>query len=222
MNISHVVVGLKASPRAPERRQSIRLHVDTQVHCSCFSQPWLLRMTYTGISLSPSVYCKLPCHWRARARVSGLEGGGRGSVSRAVGEGRHSHFLRRERKKTSAHSLTSYLHIHSCLALCLREPPTVRSVCWIYVNAVRSHRSGRSGFANGVGGPFGGRPAALFLSIGSAEGLPVCLFVSVEIRSPAVWIFSHAIGVTLFDLCEERPGGWEGSVEKISMKLAVQ
>lgn len=54
---------------------------------------------YARVSLVLPVYCKLLCHGRARARVSGLEGGGKGSSSRAVGEGRHSHFLRREKKR---------------------------------------------------------------------------------------------------------------------------
>lgn len=146
-------------------------------------------------------------------------------MSRAVGEGRHSHFLRRERKKTSAHSLTSYLHIHSCLALCLglfarASDGSLRllNICerrpLPSIQKIRFCQRRRRPVWWQAGGS---------LSLHWIGRRTSCLFdVSVEIRSPAVWIFSHAIGLTLFDLCEERPGGWEGSVEKISMKLAVQ
>ncbi len=56
--------------------------------------------------------------------VSGLEGGGRGARAERWGKGR-TLISCEERKKTAAESLTSYLHIHSCLSLylvCLRGP----------------------------------------------------------------------------------------------------
>lgn len=54
--------------------------------------------------------------WTCQSRVSGLEGGGRELEQSAGGREALSFPAKRE-KKTSAHSLTSYLHIHSCLAL---------------------------------------------------------------------------------------------------------
>lgn len=146
----------------------VSLHVDTQVHChlTCFFSAVALE---TGLNASFSlvlpVYCKLLCHGRARARVSGLEGGGKGSSSRTERWGKGGTLIsceERKKRETSAHSLTSYLHIHSCLSLylvCLRGPLLV------------SDRSRRSGF----GGRFACRLVLFFLFTGSASGLPVSL-----------------------------------------------
>lgn len=94
-----------------------------------FSAAALETDLYAGVSLVLPVYCKLPCHGRARARVSGLEGGGKGSSSGAVGEGRHSHFLRREKKKRPRLTLSDQLSPHSQLPFSLFGPFARTSDC---------------------------------------------------------------------------------------------
>lgn len=147
-----------------------------------FSAAALETDLYAGVSLVLPVYCKLPCHGRARARVSGLEGGGKGSSSGAVGEGRHSHFLRREKKKTSAHSLWPVISTFTAAFL------FIWSVCedlWLCLC------SGRSSFGGRCGG---------FLSLHSIR--TSCFFdFSVEI-----WIFRHTVGLTFL----KREARWMG------------
>lgn len=146
---------------------------------------------YAQVSLVLPVYCKLLCHGRARARISGLEGGGRGA--RAEWWGKGGTLISCEERKKDLGSLSDQLSPHSQLPFSL-----FWSVCEDLWLSLCSDRSRRSCF----GGRFARRAVVFFLVIGSASGLPV-----------EIWIFSHAVGLTLFDLSEasrNREAWWMG------------
>lgn len=113
------------------------------------SWEWPTRM---GISHSLPVYCKLPCHRRARARVCGLEGGGGGAWAGRWGKGGILISCEEREKRpqlTLWPVISTFTAALLCIWLCLREPAIVCSVGWICEHRFAgSHRSRRSSFAN--------------------------------------------------------------------------